>query len=133
MQRRTVSSGTEWESMVGYSRAVRTGNQIHVAGTTATDEDGDPLEAGPYEQTKRVLEIITQALSEVDAGIADVTRTRLFVTAIDEVEEIGRAHREVFGDVRPATTMVEVNRLIDPKLCVEIEANAVVARENNIT
>jgi enamine deaminase RidA (YjgF/YER057c/UK114 family) len=126
MRRQSVSSGTEWESQVGYSRAVRAGNVVHVAGTTATDENGDPIDGGPYEQTKQVLSKISRALDEAGASIEDVTRTRLFVTVIDEWEEIGRAHEEVFGDVRPAATMVEVNRLIYPELCVEIEVDAVV-------
>lgn len=129
MRRRTVSSGTEWESHVGYSRAVRAGSIVHVAGTTATDENGEPLDAGPYEQTKQALTTVSRALEEVGAGIEDVTRTRLFVTDIDDWEAIGRAHEEVFGDVRPAASMIEVERLIDPKLCVEIEADAVVGEE----
>lgn len=126
MRRQTVSSGTEWESQVGYSRAVRAGNVVHVAGTTATDENGDPIDGGPYEQTKHVLSKISHALDEAGASIEDVTRTRLFVTSIEDWEKIGRAHEEVFGDVRPATTMVEVNQLIDPDLCVEIEIDAVI-------
>ena len=126
MRRQTVSSGTEWESQVGYSRAVHAGNVIHVAGTTATDETGDPIDGGPYEQTKHVLSKISRVLDEAGASIEDVTRTRLFVTDIEEWEEIGRAHEEVFGAVRPAATMVEVNRLIDPDLCVEIEVDAVI-------
>lgn len=128
MRRRTVSSGTEWESQVGYSRAVRARNIVHVAGTTATDENGDPIDGGPYEQTKHVLSEISRTLDEAGASIEDVTRTRLFVTSIEDWEEIGRAHGEVFGDVRPATTMVEVNQLIDPDLCVEIEVDAVIDR-----
>lgn len=126
MRRRTVSSGTEWESKVGYSRAVRAGNTVHVAGTTATDENGNPIDGGPYEQTKQALATISDALNEVGAGIEDVTRTRLFVTDIDDWEAIGRAHRKVFGDVGPATSMIEVDRLIDSSLCIEIEADAVV-------
>jgi enamine deaminase RidA (YjgF/YER057c/UK114 family) len=129
MRRVNLSSGTEWESRVGYSRAVRTGNVVHVAGTTATDENGNPIDGGPYEQTKQALSNVSRALDEADASIEDVTRTRLFVTDIDEWEEIGHAHGEVFGDVRPAATMVEVNRLIDPDLCVEIEVDAVVDDE----
>jgi enamine deaminase RidA (YjgF/YER057c/UK114 family) len=129
MRRQSVSSGTEWESQVGYSRAVRAGNVIHVAGTTATDENGDPIDGGPYEQTKRALAIISHALEEASASIEDVTRTRMFVTDVSVWEEIGRAHEEVFGDVRPAATMVEVNQLIDPDLCVEIEVDAVMNGE----
>lgn len=127
MPRRTVSSGTEWESAVGYSRATRVGDVIHVAGTTATDEEGTPIDGGPYEQTAHILDTITQTLDSAGASIEDVTRTRMFVTDIDDWEDIGRAHEEVFGEIQPAATMVEVQRLIDPQLCVEIEADAVVA------
>ena len=127
MERRLVSSGTDWEDEVGYSRAVRAGDTVHVAGTTATDEDGEPLDAGPYAQTKRALELVADALAEAGASVEDVVRTRLYVTDIDAWEEIGRAHGEVFGDVRPAATMVEVERLIEPSLTVEIEADATIA------
>lgn len=127
MDRRLVSSGTDWEAEVGYSRAVRAGDTVHVSGTTATDEDGEPLDASPYEQTRRALDIVADALADAGASIDDVVRTRMYVTDIDAWEEIGRAHGEVFGDVRPAATMVEVERLIDPALVVEIEAEAVVA------
>ena len=127
MDRQLVSSGTEWEPTVGYSRAVRAGSQVHVAGTTATDERGDVVAPGdPYAQTKRALEIVADAPEEAGASIDDVVRTRLYVTDIDDWEEIGRAHGEVFGDVRPAASMVEVQRLIDPEHLVEIEAVAVV-------
>ncbi|WP_049927485.1 RidA family protein [Halopiger goleimassiliensis] len=130
MERTTVSSGTEWESTVGYSRAVRTGSQVHVAGTTATDENGAVVAPGdPYAQTERALEIVADALAEVGASLEDVVRTRLYVTDVEDWEAIGRAHGEVFGDVRPAATMVEVDRLIDPELVVEIEAVAVVGNE----
>lgn len=124
--RKRISSGAKWEDEVGYSRAVRVGDTVHVTGTAAVDEDGEPLDAGPYEQTARALEIVGDALAAADASVDDVVRTRLFVTDIDDWKEIGRAHGEVFGDVRPATTMVEVSALIDPALCVEIEATAVV-------
>lgn len=130
MHRRTVSSGTEWESQVGYSRATRVGNVVHVAGTTATDENGTPIDGGPYEQTSHILDQIERTLEEAGASIEDVTRTRLFVTNIDNWDVIGRAHEEVFGEIRPAASMVEVQRLIDPRLCVEIEADAVVASES---
>jgi enamine deaminase RidA (YjgF/YER057c/UK114 family) len=126
MERRLVSSGTDWEDEVGYSRAVRAGDTVHVAGTTATDENGDPLDGTPYEQTKRALELVADALADAGASLDDVVRTRLYVTDIDDWEAIGRAHGEVFGDVRPAATMVQVERLIDPTLCVEIEAEATV-------
>ncbi|MFC4450841.1 RidA family protein [Halorussus aquaticus] len=125
MDRRNVSSGTEWESTVGYSRAVRTGEEVHVSGTTATDEDGTLVgEGDPYEQTKQALENVESALDAADAAIEDVVRTRLFVTDIEQWEVVGRAHAEVFGDVRPATSMVQVERLIDPEMLVEIEAVA---------
>ncbi|MFD1586345.1 RidA family protein [Halorientalis brevis] len=127
MERRLVSSGTDWEDEVGYSRAVRAGDAVHVSGTTAIDDDGDPLDAGPYEQTKRALDLVADALAEAGASVEDVVRTRMYVTDIDAWEEIGRAHGEVFGDVKPATTMVEVERLIDPALVVEIEAEASIA------
>jgi enamine deaminase RidA (YjgF/YER057c/UK114 family) len=133
MDRERVSSGTEWESTVGYSRAVRAGDEIHVSGTTATDEDGAVVAPGdPYAQTVRAIENVADALSALDASLADVVRTRLFVTDIDEWEAVGRAHGEAFGDSeerrssgsRPATTMVQVERLIDPEMLVEIEAVA---------
>ena len=127
MDRQRVSSGTEWESIVGYSRAVRAGDQIHVSGTTATDEDGDVVGAGdPAAQTRQAIANVEEALGAFDATLADVVRTRLYVTDVDDWEAIGRAHGEAFGDVRPAATMVEVSRLIDPELLVEIEAVAVV-------
>ncbi|WP_440770374.1 RidA family protein [Natronorubrum sp. DTA28] len=128
MDRQRVSSDTEWESRVGYSRAVRTGSQIHVAGTTATDEDGAVVAPGePYEQTKRALEIVAGALEEVGGSLEDVVRTRLYVTDIDDWEAVGRAHGKVFGEIRPAASMVEVERLIDSEHLVEIEAVAVVS------
>ncbi|SDJ47174.1 RidA family protein [Natronorubrum texcoconense] len=130
MERKRVSSDTEWEPKVGYSRAVRAGSQIHVAGTTATDDDGEVVAPGdPYRQTKRALEIVTDALEEAGGSLEDVVRTRIFVTDIDDWEAIGRAHGEVFGEIRPAASMVEVQRLIDPDHLVEIEAVAVVDDE----
>lgn len=127
MERRRIASGTEWESKVGYSRAVRVGSQIHVSGTTATDDEGDVVgEGDPAAQTKQALANIEAALREADASLDDVVRTRLFVTDIEDWEAIGDAHGEYFGDVRPATSMLEVNRLITPELLVEIEAVAVV-------
>jgi enamine deaminase RidA (YjgF/YER057c/UK114 family) len=126
MERTTVSSGTEWESQVGYARAVRVDSRVHVSGTTATDETGAVVSGGPSEQTKRALENVERALREAGATLEDVVRTRLFVTDIDDWEEIGRAHGEFFGDVRPATSMVQVARLVDPEMVVEIEAEAVV-------
>jgi enamine deaminase RidA (YjgF/YER057c/UK114 family) len=126
MDRQTISSGTDWEAAVGYSRAVRVGSQVHVAGTTATDASGAVVGAGdPYRQTKQALANVEAALREAGARLDDVVRTRLFVTDIDHWEAVGRAHGEVFGDIRPAATMAEVNRLIAPELLVEIEATAV--------
>jgi enamine deaminase RidA (YjgF/YER057c/UK114 family) len=125
MDRERYASGTEWESTVGYSRAVRTGDEIHVSGTTATDEDGRVVAPGePYAQTARAIENVETALSALDAARSDVVRTRLFVTDIDDWEAIGRAHGDAFGAVRPATTMVQVERLIDPEMLVEVEAVA---------
>jgi len=126
MSRQTVSSDTEWEAHVGYSRAVAVGGQVHVSGTTPVDDEGDVLGDGPYEQTKAALDIVASALDDAGASVADVVRTRMYVTDIDDYEAVGRAHGEVFADVRPASTMVEVSRLVDEEFCVEIEATAVV-------
>jgi enamine deaminase RidA (YjgF/YER057c/UK114 family) len=127
MERRRISSGTEWESHVGYSRAIRAGSQIHISGTTATDEDGDVVgEGDPYEQTKQALANVEDALVEADASLEDVVRTRMFVTDIDDWEAIGEAHGEYFSEIRPATSMLEVSRLIRPELLVEVEAVAIV-------
>ena len=127
MSRHRVSSGTDWESKVGYSRAIQVGSQVYVSGTTATDEDGGIVGEGDvYAQTERALQNIDIALSETDASLADVVRTRIYVIDIDDWEDVGDAHRTVFGDIRPATSMVEVNRLINPELLVEIEAVAVI-------
>jgi len=131
MDRQTISTGTEWEAKVGYSRAVRVGDQVHVSGTTATNEDGDVVGVGdPYRQTQQALANVESALQEAGASIDDVVRTRLFVVDMDHWKEIGRAHGELFGDVQPATSMVEVSRLIDPEMLVEIEAVAMVDRED---
>ena len=122
-----VSSGTTWEKQVGYSRAVRIGNHVWVAGTTATDDRGEVVGAGDAAvQTRYALEKIERALREAGASMQDVVRTRLFVTDIDQWEAIGRVHGAFFGDVRPAATMVEVSRLIDPAHLVEIEVDAFV-------
>ena len=127
-RRRRVSSGAKWESIVGYSRAVRFGPQILVSGTTATDEQGGVVGAGDaYRQTVQVLENIRTALQALGADLHDVVRTRIYVTDIDRWDEIGRAHCEAFGEIRPAATLVEVRRLISPEFLVEIEVDALVS------
>lgn len=131
MARENISGGAPWEAVVGYSRAVRAGNMVHVAGTTGIDEGGDVVAGGAYEQAKQALRIIERALAEAGASMRDVVRTRMFVTDISRWQEAGRAHGEVFGDVRPAATMVEVARLIDPGMLIEIEADAVVGAPEN--
>jgi isochorismate pyruvate lyase len=119
---RRAFSGAPWESRVGYCRALRAGDHIYVTGTTAVGA----LEQGAYGQARRCLEIVEKALRELGASMADVVRTRMFVTDISKWEEFGRAHGEVFAGHPPATTMVEVKALIDPKMLIEIEADAVV-------
>jgi enamine deaminase RidA (YjgF/YER057c/UK114 family) len=131
MRRTNIASGAPWESIVGYSRAVRVGPFVAVTGTTATTESGEIHGVGDmYAQAKQSLLNIIRALARAGATPADVVRTRIFVTDISRWEEVGRAHREVFGDVMPATTMVEVSRLIDPDMLVEIEADAIVATDD---
>lgn len=124
MERQRISSGTEWESEVGYSRAVRTGDTVHVSGTTATEDGAVVAEGDPYRQTKQAIANIADALDEAGAGLDDVVRTRIYVVDIDNWDEIGRAHGEAFSDARPAATMVQVEQLIDPEMLVEIEAEA---------
>ena len=127
MNRINISSGTRWEPIVGYSRAVRVGSHVHVSGTTSTDAEGNLVGAGnAYLQTAQILKNIERALSAAGARLEDVVRTRVYVTDIDRWPEIGRAHGDVFGSIRPSTAMVEVSRLIDPDMLVEIEAEAIV-------
>ena len=127
-KRINISSGAKWEDIVGYSRAVRVGNIIEVAGTTAVDESGEIVGSrDPYLQTKFILQKIEKALIEAGASMKDVVRTRMFVTDISKWEEIGRAHGEFFREIKPAASMVEVKGLISPGLLVEIEVTAIIS------
>lgn len=126
MVRQNISSGTRWEELVGYSRAVRVGTYVHVSGTTAVDAAGTIVgEGDPYAQAQFIFEKIGKALEEADASLADVVRTRMYVVDVTHWEEIGRAHHEFFANVRPAATLVEVSGLISKELLVEIEVDAV--------
>jgi enamine deaminase RidA (YjgF/YER057c/UK114 family) len=130
--RQQIGSGAPWEASVGYSRAVRVGDRVFVAGTTASDEDGSVLAPGDvYGQTVQILRKIESALARVGASMTDVVRTRMFVTDVSTWEEVARAHGEWFGKIRPAATMVQVAALVDPAMLVEIEVDAVVASETD--
>lgn len=126
MTRQNVSSNSPYEPLVGFSRAVRVGNHVFVSGTVGRGADGDVVSAGVYEQSKQVIENIRIALEQAGASLGDVVRTRTYLVDISTQDDFARAHREAFGDIRPASTMVEVNRLAGPEMLVEMEADAII-------
>lgn len=127
MERQNISTGGPWEAKIGYSRAVRVGQSVHVSGSTAMTPSGLVGKGDPYAQTIQAFKTIEAALTQAGGSLKDVVRTRMYMANIDQWQEVGRAHGEIFGNIRPATTMVEVKRLIDPDMLVEIEADAIIS------